>query len=124
LQSAVVNEAMGLINGGYIGTRDLDPVMKQGLGLRWSFMGPMESLALNADDGFRGAIDHFGAALKGIGPNLFTMGEWDDTVAETIHGALMETFPGGDFQARQCWRDRRLMALTTHKQEAAADIGE
>jgi 3-hydroxyacyl-CoA dehydrogenase len=124
LQSAVINEAMGLIDGGYIGTADLDTVMKQGLGLRWSFMGPMESLALNADGGFRGAIDHFGGALKGIGPHLFTKGEWRDAVADRIHVDLLETFPDGDVKGRQRWRDRRLMALTTHKRETAASIGD
>lgn len=124
LQSAVLNEAMGLIDGGYIGTRDLDTVMKQGLGLRWSFMGPMESLALNADGGFRGAIDHFGGALKGIGPNLFTKGDWRDAVADRIHADLLDTFPDGDVKARQRWRDRRLMALTTHKRETASTIGD
>lgn len=43
LQSAVLNEAFKLVEEDYISPEDLDITMKDGLGLRWSFMGPFET---------------------------------------------------------------------------------
>jgi 3-hydroxyacyl-CoA dehydrogenase len=39
LQGAVLNEAFRLVEDGYVTPEDLDRTVKDGLGLRWSFMG-------------------------------------------------------------------------------------
>ena len=48
LQLAVLNEAFRLIAEGYVSAEDLDKTVKDGLALRWSFMGPIETIDLNA----------------------------------------------------------------------------
>jgi L-gulonate 3-dehydrogenase len=51
LQGAVLAEAFRLVGEGYVSPEDLDHTMKDGLGLRWSFLGPFETIELNAPGG-------------------------------------------------------------------------
>ena len=48
LQGALLAEAFRMIDDGAISPEDLDALVKHGLGLRWSFMGPLETIDLNA----------------------------------------------------------------------------
>src|SRR6266852_1086993 len=48
LQGALLAEAFRLVGEGFISAEDLDHTMKDGLGLRWSFLGPFETIELNA----------------------------------------------------------------------------
>ena len=51
LQGALLAEAFRLVGEGYVSAEDLDHTVKDGLGLRWSFMGPFETIELNAPGG-------------------------------------------------------------------------
>ena len=51
LQAVVLTEALRLVADGVVSPQDLDHTMKDGLGLRWSFMGPFETIELNAPGG-------------------------------------------------------------------------
>src|SRR3546814_16512480 len=53
LQGALLREAFRLVDSGCISAEDLDITVKDGLGLRWSFMGPFETLDLNAPEGLQ-----------------------------------------------------------------------
>ncbi len=48
LQGALLDEAWSLFDQGYATAEDIDRTIKFGLGLRWSFMGPFETIDLNA----------------------------------------------------------------------------
>ena len=39
---------MRLYSEGYASSEDIDATIKDGLGLRWAFMGPFETIDLNA----------------------------------------------------------------------------
>ena len=51
LQGALLTEAMRLVADGVVSPDDLDKTMRDGLGMRWSFMGPFETIELNAPGG-------------------------------------------------------------------------
>ena len=51
LQGALLMEAWALFEEGYASAADIDLCVSQGLGLRWSFMGPFETIDLNAPGG-------------------------------------------------------------------------
>ena len=51
LQGALLAEAFRLVAEGYVSPQDLDHTISDGLGLRWSFMGPFETIELNAPGG-------------------------------------------------------------------------
>jgi len=53
LQAALLMEAWRLVKEDYCSVDDLDKTLKDGLGLRWSFMGPFETIDLNAPGGVR-----------------------------------------------------------------------
>jgi 3-hydroxyacyl-CoA dehydrogenase len=48
LQAALLTEAFRLVQDGVVSPRDLDRTVADGLGLRWAFMGPFETIELNA----------------------------------------------------------------------------
>lgn len=51
LQSAVLAEAFRLVEDGICTATDVDNAMADGLGPRWAFMGPFETIDLNAQGG-------------------------------------------------------------------------
>ena len=60
LQAVLLAEAFRLVGEGYVSPQDLDKTLKDGLGLRWSFMGPFETIELNAP----GGIADYCAAIR------------------------------------------------------------
>ena len=61
LQGALLEEAFRLVADGYASVEDIDIGIRDGLALRWSFMGPFETMDLNAPGGVR----DYAAALPG-----------------------------------------------------------
>ncbi|MBU8539875.1 3-hydroxyacyl-CoA dehydrogenase [Falsiroseomonas tokyonensis] len=118
LQGALLAEAFRLVQEGYVSPQDLDTTVAEGLGLRWSFLGPFATIELNAPGGipdycarygpFYGRIaaappspEVFGAA--GIGAIMAQWGETPDRA---------------EIAKRSARRDARLAALAAHKKEA------
>jgi 3-hydroxyacyl-CoA dehydrogenase len=122
LQGALLQEAFRLVAGGYAGVEDIDTCLRDGLALRWSFMGPFETIDLNAPAGVRDYVARYGAAFanmaEGSGPIA-----WTGEVLDKVEAQRREKLPAAALAARQAWRDRRLMALAAHKQKAVREIG-
>ncbi len=117
LQAAVVNEAMHLVDEGIISPRDLDKCMSDGLGLRWAFMGPFQTMELNAPKGFLDYATKFGAAYQTMGEALQVAKPWRRQTLEKIEAwrrseTTIEAIPG-----QQNWRDRMLLNLRRLVQE-------
>jgi 3-hydroxyacyl-CoA dehydrogenase len=126
LQAALLNEAFRLIDEGYVSPEDLDKTVAHGLGLRWSFMGPMETIDLNAPNGVVDYIARYGPFFRRLFEETKAAPFWSDGLAQTLEAARRADLPADQLSARQAWRDRRLMALLLHKermeeQEADAD---
>ncbi len=123
LQGALLEEAFRLVADGYAGIEDVDIGIRDGLALRWSFMGPFETIDLNAPGGVRDYVERY----QGIYENLFAQMQrrvdWAGPVLETVEAARRERLPEDRLVERQVWRDRRLMALAAHKRSADEDIG-
>ena len=114
IQAAVLNEALNLYADGFASMEDMDLVLKNGLGMRWSFMGPFETIDLNAPQGLMDYADRYGSTFREVAADQAT-NPWNrDTMAQ-LHAQRREVLPAGDMQARARWRDRRLMALIAHQ---------
>ncbi|UVI35403.1 3-hydroxyacyl-CoA dehydrogenase NAD-binding domain-containing protein [Brevibacterium spongiae] len=67
LQNALMKEAIALVENGVISAPDLDTVMKNSLGLRWSAVGQFEGMHFGGGEaGIRGFMDHIGPAFAAI----------------------------------------------------------
>ena len=60
LQGALLEEAFRLVEAGYASAEDVDVGIREGLALRWSFMGPFETIDLNAPGGVRDYVERYG----------------------------------------------------------------
>ena len=114
LQGALLAEAFRLIADDVISPVDLDALVKHGLGLRWSFMGPLETIDLNAPGGLKDYCDRYGS-LYGEMQKQMTPRAWDATLIDRLHSARRAELPANMQSVRQEWRDRQLMALLAHK---------
>jgi len=123
LQTGVVNEAVQLVQQGVMSPEDIDKVMRFSLGLRWSFMGPFETMDLNAPDGFKDYATRYGAAYQTMGRDLHVREPWSATTIDEIEAARRRLVPGGKVAERQAWRDRRLMALLQHIKKSDSEFG-
>jgi 3-hydroxyacyl-CoA dehydrogenase len=114
LQGALLAEAFRLVADDVISPADLDALVKHGLGLRWSFMGPLETIDLNAPGGLKDYCERYGP-LYGELQNQMTPREWDAALIDKLQTARRAELPANMQHVRQEWRDRRLMALLAHK---------
>ncbi len=124
LQHAVLNEAFRLIANGYVSAADLDSTLKEGLALRWSFMGPIETIDLNAPGGVADYLARYGETIRRVGSDIAASGDWPDDVAAVMDAERRKAVPHENLVAEQAWRDRRLMALAVHKKDAAKRFGK
>jgi len=114
LQGALLAEAFRMIDDGAISPQDLDALVKHGLGLRWSFMGPLETIDLNAPGGLADYCDRYGPLYAKMQQQM-TPREWNPALVGKLQAVQRAHLPMDKQADRQAWRDRRLMALLAHK---------
>src|SRR5262249_53454191 len=120
LQAALLMEAWRLVGEGYVSAEDLDKTIKDGLGLRWSFMGPFETSDLNAPGGVRDYAARYGQVLYEVVASVRHK-LWDDSLISKVEAERRKVMPQAKHAEREAWRDRRLMALIAHKRSAAKE---
>jgi 3-hydroxyacyl-CoA dehydrogenase len=119
----LLEEAFRLVADGYATAEDVDIGLKEGLALRWSFMGPFETIDLNAPGGVRDYVERYQGIYENLFPQMQRRVDWAGPWLAEIERARREQAPADKLVERQKWRDRRLMALAAHKRRAARDIG-
>ena len=120
LQGVLLMEAWRLVEQGYATAEDVDRTVKDGLGLRWAFMGPFETIDLNAPGGVADYARRLGPLYQSIAASTPEHRVWDEAVIGTVEAQRREILPAEGLAARRAWRDRRLMALAAHKKDAEA----
>ena len=122
LQVALLHEAFRLVDGGYASCVDVDHAIKDGLALRWSFMGPFETIDLNAPGGIRDYCTRFGDRFERVGKSQTENANFRDKLLDEMENQRRQELSASELGNRTAWRDRRLMALAVHKQHAAEKI--
>lgn len=115
LQGALLREAWALLDEGYCSAADIDATISKGLGLRWSFMGPFETIDLNAPGGIRDYASRLGGLYLDIDRERTDPQPWSEDLIARAEAARREALPQDKLGERAEWRDRRLMALAAHK---------
>ena len=123
MQGALLEEAFRLVADGYASVEDVDIGIRDGLALRWSFMGPFETIDLNAPGGIRDYAERYQGIYSNIFPQMLRRVDWTGEVMTTVEDDRRKLLPANQLQERQIWRDKRLMALSAHKRRAAKEIG-
>jgi L-gulonate 3-dehydrogenase len=123
MQGALLEEAFRLVADGYCTIEDVDTGLKDGLALRWSFMGPFETIDLNAPAGVRDYVVRYQQIYERLFPSMQRRVDWAGPVLEAVERQRRDRLPADRLADRQRWRDRRLMALLRHKRNAAGEIG-
>src|SRR5216684_2581085 len=115
LQGALLAEAFRLVGEGFISAEDLDHTVKDGLGLRWSFLGPFETIELNAPGGIPDYCARYTGFYKELasaaaGPEVYQSPNVDRVIAAWPHQPTSERLA-----ALTQRRNDRLAALAAHK---------
>ncbi|TXH83399.1 MAG: 3-hydroxyacyl-CoA dehydrogenase [Rhizobium sp.] len=115
LQGALLAEAFRLVGEGYVSAEDLDHTVKDGLGLRWSFLGPFETIELNAPGGIPDYCSRYTGFYKELaaasaGPEVYQSPNVDRVIAAWPHQPTHERI--STLTSR---RNERLAALVAHK---------
>ncbi len=117
LQGVLLREAWALFEEGYASAEDIDKTVKEGLGLRWSFMGPFETIDLNAPGGIREYAEVLGPLYHSIDASRTDPRPWHDALIGKAEAERRDAVPAAALEERRNWRDRRLMALAAHKKQ-------
>lgn len=115
LQGALLNEAWALLDAGLASVADIDRTVAHGLGLRWSFMGPFETIDLNAPGGIEDYAQRLGTLYHSIAQDRRDPKPWSPDLIEFATAERREVLAKPELEARSAWRNRRLMALISHK---------
>ena len=124
LQAALVNEALRLVEEEVAAPEEIDKVIRAGLGLRWAFIGPFETMDLNASGGFEQYAERLGGVHASLDRVTSSASPWDGTAPALVGKARRKALPGGMIAARQQWRDRQIMALRALKASAEHDFSK
>ncbi|RUU50014.1 3-hydroxyacyl-CoA dehydrogenase [Mesorhizobium sp. M2C.T.Ca.TU.002.02.1.1] len=115
LQGALLNEAWALLEEGVASAADIDLTVSHGLGYRWSFMGPFETIDLNAPGGIADYARRLGPLYHAIALARRDPAPWSEALIAKAEAERREKLPVSDLSERSVWRDRNLMALVAHK---------
>jgi 3-hydroxyacyl-CoA dehydrogenase len=115
LQVALLTEAFRLVQEGYVSPEDLDHTIADGLGLRWAFMGPFETIELNAPGGVADYCERYVPWFRRYVADLPPASVWDDAQWKLAAAAWKRKPTPGEIAAKSLWRDQRLAALVAHK---------
>jgi 3-hydroxyacyl-CoA dehydrogenase len=111
LQAAVICEAMHLVASGVVSPGDLDRCMVYGLGRRWAFMGPFQTMALNSLAGFGDYVRKYKGAYLALARSLELTGEWRDETIDDVDRYLERAGANDPEYLDRASRDKRLARL-------------
>ena len=111
LQGAVLREAYCLVRDGVATPEDIDRVMRDGPGRRWSILGPFEVAELNTRGGIDAHARLLGPAYRAWGPSEARTTRGRTTWWRRCPPRCRARFPREAWEDNVDWRDRALMAL-------------
>lgn len=120
LQGVLLNEAWALYQDGIASLADIDATISHGLGLRWAFMGPFETIDLNAP----GGIEDYSMRLRDLYAGMIRTPPpeaWPDEVISKATKERRAILAENDLAARRAWRDAILGRLAAFKKSQSLE---
>lgn len=116
IQYAILNECWNLIEDGVLSVPDVDTVMSEGLGMRYAFLGPLETAHLNAQ-GTQEYFEKYASGIIRVSNTFKGIPSYDKNTVDKVHEALSSKMPVEKLQDWRKWRDTRLAALSKLKRD-------
>jgi L-gulonate 3-dehydrogenase len=117
LQGAMLREAYALVRDGVASVEDIDRIVKDGLGRRYSVVGPFETSDLNVRGGIRAHAERMGAAYARMGDERGDHARWSEELVAQVDAERRALLPLEQWSERVAWRDRALMRLARARRE-------
>ena len=113
LQGALLIEAFNLVKEEICSAKEIDKAISDGLGLRWSFMGPFQTIHLNAPEGIKGYVGRYEKMYQ----DMFKGGDfdWAELVKNGLETELLKLYPLEEREEHEEQRNNNLMKLLIHK---------
>lgn len=121
LQAVLLREAWALVEEGVASCEDIDKTVRDGLGWRWSFMGPFETIDLNAVGGVADYAQRLGPLYRSIADSRSHAGEWSPELIANVEAQRRQFLAHDQLEARRGWRDRALMAFSAQRRTFERD---
>ena len=110
-QGALLREAYCLVRDGIATVDDIDEVVRNGLGRRWSFIGPFETADLNTRGGIESHAAKMGPAYERMGAERGQHDPWTPELVADVTAQRRALLDLDDWDERVRWRDRQLIRL-------------
>ena len=111
LQGALLNEAMRLYSDGYASSDEIDATIRDGLGLRWAFMGPFETIDLNAPGGIKDYISRYGSMYIEMAKNQTKIPDWSEEAGKKLEIERRKILGHDELENRAKKRNQLLKSL-------------
>jgi L-gulonate 3-dehydrogenase len=115
LQGALLCEAYCLVRDGVATVDDIDRIVRDGLGLRWSVIGPFETVDLNTRGGIASHAEKMGPAYARMGAERWQLDPWTPGLVADVESQRRKRLPLDEWEERVAWRDREMMRLLAHR---------
>ena len=102
---------MRLYSEGYANSDEIDATIRDGLGLRWAFMGPFETIDLNAQGGIKDYIARYGPMYVEMAKNQTSVPDWSLKVGEKLEAERREKLSHNELIERANKRNHLLKSL-------------
>ena len=120
LQGAVLRDAYCLVRDGIASVEDIDIIVRDGLALRWSVIGPFETADLNTRGGIESHAEKMGPSYARMGCERGQNDPWTAELVSEVSLQRRRALPIEEWGERVRWRDRELTALIKFRKEKAA----
>lgn len=112
LQGAILREAYCLVRDGVISPTDLDLIVTEGLGKRWSIVGPFATSALNVRGGIKAHVARMGKSYFEMGRERGQNDPWDQELVDRVAADIENKLPDAQWEKNTAKRDLALMKLS------------
>ena len=95
-----------MVRDGVASVDDIDCIMREGPGLRWSIIGPFETADLNVHGGITEHAKRMAAAYARMGAERGQHDPWTEELVAEVAAVRRAALPLEKWAERVAWRDR------------------
>ncbi|XP_028992830.1 lambda-crystallin homolog [Betta splendens] len=119
VQAAITAESWRLVQDGIVSVKDIDLVMSEGLGMRYAFIGPMETMHLNAPEGLGDYMNRYGRSITRMLNSFGPVPDFLSQTSKNIINEMCELIPSDQqhLSGRRERRDQLLLGLAKLKKD-------